>query len=477
MMSEFITVQVGQCGNQIGSAFWPLVLQEHGIETQRKCHSKQLQRRSTQTQKRLFDAFHSFFWNPDGTSEADYKTLADLESAKIKARAVCIDMEDSVVAHFRTGQFRNLFDDTCLLTNYPGSGNNWAEGFYAHGGEYQERILNLLQRSAERCDRLHGFLCLFSLGGGTGSGLGSATIEILADNFPYVGRFVNCVYPAENEDVITAPYNVTLATKKLTEHASCVFPVDNKALLDICSRLKSSKSMQGVARYIASCKPFQDMNSIVVNMLLHLTSGSRFPGALNVDMNDLYTNMVPFPRLHYICSSLSPLLFSSAGSCSSQWTKVKQDDLFTSAWSRDNQLLRVDPLGGVITGAAVLGRGLLSVSDMHRNINKFQNKMRFVPWSCGDAIKIGICSVPPPGHSASLLSLVNTTNISSLFSRVAQKFNTLYRRKAHAHHYMQVPGFSEEDFTSSLESLYEAEEGYNKLIQTKTQTVPRLEVL
>jgi len=34
-------------------------------------------------------------------------------------------MEDSVVTRFRTGRLRHLFDDTCLLTNYPGSGNNW----------------------------------------------------------------------------------------------------------------------------------------------------------------------------------------------------------------------------------------------------------------------------------------------------------------------------------------------------------------
>ena len=41
-------------------------------------------------------------------------------------------------------------------------------------------------------------------------------------------RFVSCVYPAGNEDVITAPYNTVLSTRELTEHASCVFPVDNK---------------------------------------------------------------------------------------------------------------------------------------------------------------------------------------------------------------------------------------------------------
>lgn len=32
-MSEFINVQIGQCANQIGSSFWPLVLHEYGVNT------------------------------------------------------------------------------------------------------------------------------------------------------------------------------------------------------------------------------------------------------------------------------------------------------------------------------------------------------------------------------------------------------------------------------------------------------------
>lgn len=49
--------------------------------------------------------------------------------------------------------------------------------------------------------------------------------------------------------------------------------------------------------------------------------------------------------------------------------------------------------------------------------------------------------------------------------------------KAHVHHYLQVPGFSEEDFTNSLESLHEVEEGYAQLTNLKSQTIPRLQVL
>jgi len=31
MPREIITVQVGQCGNQVGSEFWKRLCQEHGI--------------------------------------------------------------------------------------------------------------------------------------------------------------------------------------------------------------------------------------------------------------------------------------------------------------------------------------------------------------------------------------------------------------------------------------------------------------
>lgn len=49
------------------------------------------------------------------------------------------------------------------------------------------------------------------------------------------------------------------------------------------------------------------MNGIAANMLLHLTSSVRFEGALNVDLNEITTNLVPFPRLHFLLASLSPL--------------------------------------------------------------------------------------------------------------------------------------------------------------------------
>lgn len=85
-------------------------------------------------------------------------------------------------------------------------------------------------------------------------------------------RFVSCVYPANTQDVVTAPYNVLLATRELIEHATCVFPAENRALQEMCNAYMNSSSKNvDQAKYNASCLPFQDMNSIIVNMLLHLT--------------------------------------------------------------------------------------------------------------------------------------------------------------------------------------------------------------
>lgn len=112
---------------------------------------------------------------------------------------------------------------------------------------------------------------MHSLGGGTGSGLGTATLNLLEDDYPVVDRFVTSIYPSYTQDVVTAPYNVLLATQKLIEHATCVFPADNNALLDICNAQVCKRDNIDQAKYNALCRPFQDMNSIIVNMLLHLT--------------------------------------------------------------------------------------------------------------------------------------------------------------------------------------------------------------
>jgi hypothetical protein len=61
------------------------------------------------------------------------------------------------------------------------------------------------------------------------------------------------------------------------------------------------------SRRAAARAGFDSMNGVVASLLTDLTASARFPGSLNVDLNEITTNLVPFPRLHYLISALSPL--------------------------------------------------------------------------------------------------------------------------------------------------------------------------
>ena len=190
-MTENIVVQVGQCGNQIGWRFWDLALKEQMAVNPDKLYT---------------DAIASFFHNSasvegrtDGrtTSLTPYQRVTNLKYDKfeaLKARAVLVDMEEGVVSEVLNGPLGKYFDNAQLITDVSGSGNNWAVGHHFYGSKYEDRIVDVLREATERCDALSSFFVLHSMGGGTGSGVGSRILRILADEFPDVHRFVSSLW-------------------------------------------------------------------------------------------------------------------------------------------------------------------------------------------------------------------------------------------------------------------------------------------
>jgi tubulin beta len=64
------------------------------------------------------------------------------------------------------------------------TGNNWAKGHYTEGAELVDSVLDVLRKEAEGCDCLQGFQLAHSLGGGTGSGLGTLLISKIREEYP-----------------------------------------------------------------------------------------------------------------------------------------------------------------------------------------------------------------------------------------------------------------------------------------------------
>ena len=222
-------------------------------------------------------------------------------------------------------------------------------------------------------------------------------------------------------------------------------------------------------------KPFDHMNNIVANLLLNMTSSARFEGSLNVDLNEITMNLVPFPKLHYLVSSLTPLY----SLIDVNLPVGKLDQTFSDAFSKDYQLIKADPKHNLYLACALIVRGKAEVSDIRRNIERLKPTLKFIHWN-QEGWKTGLCSVPPVGQPYSILSIANNTCIQNTFNNLKQRFTKLYRRKAHVHHYNNVDGFEPGIFDESLESLNYLINEYEMLNRTTDQPIEyptRLSVL
>ena len=57
------------------------------------------------------------------------------------------------------------------------------------------------------------------------------------------------------------------------------------------------------------CSPtYTNLNRLIAQIISSLTASLRFDGALNVDMTEFQTNLVPYPRIHFMLSSYAPII-------------------------------------------------------------------------------------------------------------------------------------------------------------------------
>ncbi len=450
-------------------------------------HAASQQQNKSKDSKPYYDeAMSTFFRNVD-TRFDDLPNIPydpnipkkQQEIRGLKARAVLIDMETGVLDQLlRDKNLGQLFDERALVSDVSGSGNNWAHGHEIYGPKYEENILESVRRNVEYCDSLQCFFFIHSLGGGTGSGLGTYVLQLLADEYPDVYRFTSAVFPSEDDDVITSPYNSVLATRELIEFADCVLPIENQALFDMCESIQKIKQKQRtfkpnevigntivdsneVPLYEKSNKKkaFEHMNTIAANLLTNLTSSMRFEGNLNIDLNEITMNLVPYPKLHFLLSSLSPLVLPKDVYLPTR----RLDQMFLDAFSKDYQLMKVDPKHSKYLACGLMVRGNVQISDLNRNISKLKNEIDFVYWN-QEGFKIGLCNVPPIGQPYSLLTLANNCCIANRFQDMKARFNRLFKKRAHVHHftqYMEPSRFEEavyhlEELTQEYEGLMNA---------------------
>ncbi|KAL8841718.1 MAG: hypothetical protein Q9176_003113 [Flavoplaca citrina] len=420
-----VHLQTGQCGNQIGAAFWQMISAEHGL-----------------------DASGTY----EGTSDLQLERMNvyfnEAASNKYVPRAVLVDLEPGTMDAVRAGPFGQLFRPDNFVFGQSGAGNNWAKGHYTEGAELVDQVLDVVRREAEGCDCLQGFQITHSLGGGTGAGMGTLLISKIREEFPDRMMATFSVVPSPKvSDTVVEPYNATLSVHQLVENSDETFCIDNEALYDICHRtLKLNNPSYG------------DLNHLVSAVMSGVTTCLRFPGQLNSDLRKLAVNMVPFPRLHFFMIGFAPLTSRGAHN----FRAVTVPELTQQMYDPKNMMAASDFRNGRYLTCAAIFRGKVSMKEVEDQMRNVQNKNAsyFVEWIPNN-VQTALCSIPPRGLRMSSTFIGNSTSIQELFKRVGDQFTAMFRRKAFLHWYTGE-GMDEMEFT-------EAESNMNDLVSEYQQ--------
>ena len=111
MPREIITLQVGQCGNQIGAAFWKQLCLEHAISPSGVLED-------FATEGHGYDRKDVFFYQADDDHYVP--------------RAVLVDLEPRVINQIFESPYSKLFNKENVITasHGGGAGNIWASGYH-----------------------------------------------------------------------------------------------------------------------------------------------------------------------------------------------------------------------------------------------------------------------------------------------------------------------------------------------------------
>ena len=362
-----------------------------------------------------------------------------------------------LIDEVRTGSFRQLFHPEQLVTGKEDAANNYARGHYTVGKEMIDTVLDKVRKLADQCNNLQGFLLFRSFGGGTGSGFGSLLMERLSVDYGKKSKLEFCVYPAPRvATAVVEPYNAVLTTHTTMEHADCTFMVDNEATFDICHQNLDVER-----------PTYSNLNRLIAQVVSSTTASLRFDGALNVDLTEFQTNLVPFPRIHFPLVTYAPII-SAEKAYHEQFSVT---EITSACFEPSNQMVKCDPRHGKYMACCLLYRGDVVPKDVNVAIANIKTKrtIQFVDW-CPTGFKVGINNQPPtvvPGgdiakvHRAACM-LSNTTAIAEAWSRLDHKFDLMYSKRAFVHWYVGE-GMEEGEFAEAREDLAALEKDYEEV--------------
>eukprot|EP00123_Amoebidium_parasiticum_P021950 comp7670_c0_seq1/m.3312 comp7670_c0_seq1/g.3312 ORF comp7670_c0_seq1/g.3312 comp7670_c0_seq1/m.3312 type:complete len:472 (-) comp7670_c0_seq1:349-1764(-) len=435
MPREIITLQVGQCGNQIGTAFWKKLCQEHGISP---------------------DGVLQDF-AVEGTDRKDV-FFYQADDDHFVPRAVLMDLEPRVINNILTSPYANLYnrENIFVAKHGGGAGNIWAQG-YSQCESVIDVIMDIINREADGSDSLEGFQLCHGIAGGTGSGMGSYILERLNDYFPKKLVQTYSVFPNQEEssDIVVQPYNSILTLKRLTLNADCVVVLDNTALDRIA-----------VERLHLQKPSFDEINHLVSTVMSASTVMQRYPGYMNNDLIGMIASLIPTPRLHFLMTGYTPLTPIAEQQVSAGVRKTSVLDVMRRLLQPQNIMVSTPARTGCYISVLNTIQGDVDPTEVHKSLQRIRERKlaQFIPWGPA-SIQVALARRSPyvtTSHKVSGFMLANHTNIATLFERTCKQYDKLKKRNAFLDQFKKEPMFADglDELDNSRATVQELIEEY-----------------
>ena len=212
------------------------------------------------------------------------------------------------------------------------------------------------------------------------TGFASLLAERLSIEYGKKSKLSFSIYPAPQvSTAIVEPYNAILYTHTTLEHCDVSFLVDNQAIYDLC------KNNLDIAR-----PTYTSLNRMIAQIISSITASLRFDGALNVDLNEFQTNLVPYPRIHFPLATYSPVISADKA----YHERMSVDEITRVCFEPQYQMVKCDPRNGKYMSVCLLYRGDVAPKDVNAAISKIKSHktVQFVEW-CPTGFKV--CTKTP----------------------------------------------------------------------------------